>query len=114
MGPGNVVSIRAIYEHADQVFTGFGRRGAPAEQVAKEAAQAALHWLLSGVPVGPHLADQLLIPMALAGGGSFVTTTLDQHTTTNADVVEQMLGVRTTFESIEQDRVLVRVGDEYA
>ena len=110
-GPGNVVSIRAIYEQADEVFSSFGRKGVPAETVAKEAAQSALHWLLSGVPVGPHLADQLLIPMALAGGGSFVTTALDQHTPTNAAVVEQMVGVKTTFETIEQDRVLVRVGD---
>ncbi|MEL7237444.1 MAG: RNA 3'-terminal phosphate cyclase, partial [Planctomycetota bacterium] len=110
-GPGNVVSIRAVYENADEVFTSFGEKGKPAEQVAKEAAQAALHWLLSGVPVGPHLADQLLIPMSLAGGGSFVTSALDQHTPTNAAVIEQVMGVKTRFEEREGDRVLVTVGE---
>jgi RNA 3'-terminal phosphate cyclase (ATP) len=41
--------------------------------------------------VGEHLADQLLIPLALAGGGSFVTTPLSSHATTNMDVVAMFL-----------------------
>jgi RNA 3'-terminal phosphate cyclase (ATP) len=40
-----------------------------------------------------HLADQLLIPMALAGGGEFRTTHISEHTRTNAIVLCQMLGV---------------------
>jgi RNA 3'-terminal phosphate cyclase (ATP) len=34
---------------------------------------------------------QLLIPMALAGGGSFLTTKPTMHTTTNAEVIKRFL-----------------------
>jgi len=43
------------------------------------------------VPVGEHLADQLLIPLALAGAGSFLTTPLSLHATTNIHVIEKFL-----------------------
>ena len=44
--------------------------------------------------MGPYLADQLLIPMALAGGGSFVSTPLSSHSTTNIGVIEKLWEVR--------------------
>jgi RNA 3'-terminal phosphate cyclase len=40
------------------------------------------------VPVGPHLADQLLLPMALGHGGTFRTTGLTPHSQTNMSVIE--------------------------
>ena len=49
--------------------------------------------LLSGAPVGEHLADQLLLPLALAGRGTFVTTRLTRHATTNIDVIRQFVDV---------------------
>jgi RNA 3'-terminal phosphate cyclase (ATP) len=51
-------------------------------------------YLAADVPVGEHLADQLLIPMALAGGGEFRTVPLSSHTTTNAALIERFLPVR--------------------
>ena len=74
VGPGNAVVLAIETEHVTEVFTGFGERGRPAEDVARSAVLAAKTWLESNVPVDEHLADQLLIPMALAGGGSFRTT----------------------------------------
>ena len=53
------------------MITGFGRKGVPAEQVAGGACDEAAAYLAADVPVGTHLADQLLVPMALAGGGVF-------------------------------------------
>ena len=52
-------------------MTGFGEKGISAEKVASDACDEAQAYLAAGVPVGIHLADQLLIPMALAGGGTF-------------------------------------------
>ena len=63
--PGNAVVLAIEAEHVTEVFTGFGERGRPAEEVAKSAVEAAKAWLEAGVPVDEHLADQLLIPMAL-------------------------------------------------
>jgi RNA 3'-terminal phosphate cyclase (ATP) len=80
-------------EHVTGVFTGFGERGRPAEEVATSAVQAAKTWLEAGVPVDEHLADQLLIPLVLAGAGSLRTTKPSLHTTTNAEVIQRFLPV---------------------
>jgi RNA 3'-terminal phosphate cyclase (ATP) len=90
-GPGNVVTVLAISEHVTEVFVGFGRRGVPAEHVAQGVAQSARHYLAADAPVGAHLADQLLLPLALAGRGSFVTLPPTEHTLTNIRVIQQFL-----------------------
>lgn len=92
-GPGNVLTLEIESEHVSEVFTGFGRRGVPAEKVAHEAAAEAKRYLDSGVPVGEHLADQLLLPLALAGGGQFVTLPPSLHLTTNIEIIRQFLDV---------------------
>ncbi len=38
-----------------------------------------------------HLADQLLLPMALATKGAFTTAVLSSHTRTNIGVIEKFL-----------------------
>jgi RNA 3'-terminal phosphate cyclase (ATP) len=58
---------------------------------------------------GPHLADQLLLPFALAGGGSFTTVKPSLHARTGADVVSRFLDVQITFEERDIGGHLVRV-----
>lgn len=93
-GPGNIVTIDVASEHVTEVFTGFGERGVPAEAVATQAVEAARRYLAADVVVGEHLADQLLVPLALARGGTFTTLPLSCHTTTNIQVIQQFLAVR--------------------
>jgi RNA 3'-terminal phosphate cyclase (ATP) len=45
-----------------------------------------------------HLADQLIVPLALAGDGGFRTLPLTRHAETNLDVVQRFLPVRARFE----------------
>ena len=97
-GPGNAVVLVIETQHVTELFTGFGERGRPAEEVAKSAAEAARVWLEAGVPVDEHLADQLLIPMVLARGGSFRTTKPSLHATTNAEVIQRFLPVSIRIE----------------
>jgi RNA 3'-terminal phosphate cyclase (ATP) len=92
-GPGNALVLEFEAEHVTAVFTGFGERGRPAEEVAREAVEAAKIWLEADVPVDEHLADQLLLPMALARRGSFRTTKPSSHTTTNAGIIQRFLPV---------------------
>lgn len=96
-GPGNVVTIAVESEHVTEVFTGFGEKGVRAEVVAERAATEARAYLDAGVPVGEHLADQLLLPMALAGGGSFRTGAPSSHLRTQIELLEQMLGAKTVI-----------------
>jgi RNA 3'-terminal phosphate cyclase (ATP) len=107
-GPGNIVTIEIAHEHVTEVFTGFGQRGVRAEAVAEDSLQQAKRYLAAGVPVGEHLADQLVIPFALAGGGSFVTQPLTAHTTTNIEVVRRFLPVEITSEQTGSDRWTIR------
>jgi RNA 3'-terminal phosphate cyclase (ATP) len=58
---------------------------------ARVAGEAAAY-LAAGVPVGSHLADQLLLPMALGGGGRFRTTKPTGHTRTHAELLRTFLG----------------------
>ena len=98
LGPGNALLLEIEAENVTEIFTSFGERGTSAENVARKAAEAASSWLESGVPVDEHLADQLLIPMALAGGGSFRTTEPSLHSTTNAEIIQRFLAVGIRFE----------------
>lgn len=92
-GPGNVLMVELAYAHLTEVFTGFGERGLPAERVADGVARLARQYRDTPGAVGEHLADQLLLPLALAGQGSFTTTTLSSHLTTNIEVIEKFLAV---------------------
>jgi RNA 3'-terminal phosphate cyclase (ATP) len=110
-GPGNALVLEVEAEHVTGVFTAFGERGRSAEEVAREAVEAAKAWLEAGVPVDEYLADQLLLPMALAGGGSFRTTNPSLHSTTNAAIIQRFLAISIRFEP-ESDLVWrASVGD---
>ncbi len=58
--------IEIASEHVTEVFTGFGELGVRAEAVARSAVDEARAYLAANVPVGQHLADQLLVPLALS------------------------------------------------
>jgi RNA 3'-terminal phosphate cyclase (ATP) len=90
-GPGNALLMELAFENITEVFTGFGERGVLAETVAENVIQEVREYLASGVPVGEHLADQLLIPLALAGSGTFRTGKLSRHTRTNIEVISRFL-----------------------
>ncbi len=99
-GPGNVVTILIESKHITEVFTGFGKRGVSAEKVAGRVAKDVQDYLDADVPVGQHLADQLIIPMALAGGGKFRTLKPTQHTLTNIEVVKHFLDIHISVTQI--------------
>ncbi|MFC1851467.1 RNA 3'-terminal phosphate cyclase [candidate division CSSED10-310 bacterium] len=101
LGPGNVLLVTIKSEHVAEVFTGFGARGVTAEQVARKTATEVLEYVSSEVPVGKHLADQLLVPMALCGGGLFRTFSPTQHTRTNMAVIEQFLDLKIGLKKLD-------------
>src|SRR4029079_11392433 len=94
---GNILMLELASEHITEVFTGFGIRGGQSEAVADEALAQDKRDLAAGVPVGSFLADQLLLPMALAGGGSFSTLPLTRHSQTNIDIIQKFLSIAVDF-----------------
>lgn len=104
VGPGNAIILTIEAEQVTEVVAAIGERGRRAEEVAMSATKAARAWLEADVPVDEYLADQLLIPMALAGGGTFRTTRPSLHTTTNAEVIQHFTAVPI---HIEQENEMV-------
>jgi RNA 3'-terminal phosphate cyclase (ATP) len=109
-GPGNAVIIEVHSEHISEVFTGFGQRGVPAEKVASAAAREARRYLEANVPVGEHLADQLLLPMAVAGAGRFRTLPPTLHTSTNIATLSRFLDTRIGITEAEPGIWEIRAG----
>jgi RNA 3'-terminal phosphate cyclase (ATP) len=87
-GPGNALVLQARFEHICEVVTALGKLGVSSEDVAQQAASELKRYLAHGAPVGEHLADQLLLPMWIAGGGHFVTGRPSTHLETNIDVMQ--------------------------
>jgi RNA 3'-terminal phosphate cyclase (ATP) len=96
-GPGNVVMIQLNCEQINEMFTGFGVIGVRAEQIARKVLREARDYIATNVPVGPHLADQLMLPMSLAAAhgspSEFRTMPLTQHSLTQKTIIEQFLPV---------------------
>jgi RNA 3'-terminal phosphate cyclase (ATP) len=96
-GPGNILMLEARFEHVTEIVSGFGKLGVPAEQLAKRAAGRMNGYMESSAFAGPYLADQLLLPFVLAGGGSFTTVKPSQHAITAIEVIGRFIGRRVTL-----------------
>lgn len=98
-GPGAGIFLFVQDEHARAGFTAYGRKGLPADQVAQLACQDLLAHHETGAPVDPHLADQLLLPMALSPGVSRLSTSaVTPHLLTNIAVVQAFLPIQITVD----------------
>lgn len=103
-GPGAGIFLIAEYENVVAGFSAIGAQGKPSDQVADEACDALIRHHRQGAPVDPHLADQLLLPLALTPGEStFHTSEITQHLLTNAHVIRQFLPVEITIDGAEGD-----------
>ena len=94
-GPGNAMIVELMFENITEVLSGCGRRGVPAERVAADVWTAVEQYLESSAPIGTHLADQLLLPLALAAregqASEFQTRALSDHALTHMQVIGAFL-----------------------
>jgi len=114
-GPGNVVMIELEAENVTEVCTSFGRIGVKAEDVALEALREAEEYLASDVPVGRHLADQIMLPLGVGvyfgtGGGAFRTLSLSAHATTHLEILRHFLELETKVDHDSRGNCLVQIG----
>ena len=107
VAPGAGVFLTAEYEYSRAGFSALGRPGLPAERVAEIATQELLEFHASDAPVDQFLADQLLLPAALASEASqYRVAKITKHLTTNAWAIEQF-GLAKI--AIDEDAQLVSV-----
>jgi RNA 3'-terminal phosphate cyclase (ATP) len=75
-------------------FTSLGVRGLPSEVVGETAARSLVDYVNTDMAVDPYLADQLLLPMALANGVSYLSTSaLTGHALTQVNLLRRWLDV---------------------
>ncbi|MEE9391735.1 MAG: RNA 3'-terminal phosphate cyclase [Planctomycetota bacterium] len=108
-GPGNLVSLEVGDGRIRELVTRHGARGVRAETVAKRALDAVESYLSCPAPVGENLADQMLIPLALAGAGAFRCGMPSLHALTNADVIQQFLSKRFEFSEAGDGTTVISV-----
>ncbi|MFQ5944762.1 MAG: RNA 3'-terminal phosphate cyclase [Anaerolineae bacterium] len=102
MGQGSFVQVLALYAQSAAGFGALGRKGKSAEQVGEEAAEDFLSFHRSGATVDQHLADQLVVPLAMASGPSHLTTErITRHLLTNTGVAQKFLERRLVIEGEE-------------
>lgn len=90
IAPGAGIFLTAEYANTRAGFGALGRIGLPADKVAEIACADLLNFHNTGAPVDVHLADQLLLPAALATPPSqYRVAEISTHLTTNAWVIEQ-------------------------
>jgi RNA 3'-terminal phosphate cyclase (ATP) len=101
-GPGNCAMIRICNGKRTTVFTAFGMRGKPSEEVISEVVSLSKGFLASEAAADRFLADQLLIYMALAKAGSLTTNELSSHLKTNIEVIKKFLPIDFNVEKLKQ------------
>lgn len=91
-GPGNAVWVTLEYERVTAVFSEVVSYDLSRKVVAHRVMNAVRKYLKTGAPVGPHLADQLAVPIiALTGAGTFVKGKDTLHETTNWETIRAFL-----------------------
>lgn len=98
-GPGNALMATLAHEHVTEVFTQFGEKGVSAETVAQRLALEVQVYQGSAGALGPYLADQWALPLALAvwlrqRPAQFTCTELTPHAHTQFQTIERFLPVR--------------------
>lgn len=108
-GAGNAVLVKIHCGNHTMVFSEYGWKGRTAERVAHEVCKRALAFAQSGLSIDRHLADQLVVPMALAGGGSFVTEKLTKHTETCLELLPIFTALRATVNVASSAHVRISI-----
>lgn len=111
-GPGNALMATLVHEHVTELVTAFGEKGVTSEAVARAVAREVQAYQHASGALGPHLADQWILPLALAvvqtkKTAAFTCTEMTEHSSTNTQVIEAFLPVR--FDVTESGPRLWRV-----
>ena len=116
IGEGNTCYAKVTHRidnsenYHNEVFTLLGEKRSSAENIGNRLAGLVKRYLFNtGALTDEYLTDQLLLPLALAGGGTFTARIISQHTKTQAWLIEQFLPVEIKFETLNNDTVLVQV-----
>jgi RNA 3'-terminal phosphate cyclase (ATP) len=90
--PGNLLAHDLTFDQVGYCFTELGRPRVSAEQVAANLWHQVEAYLESGSVLEPCLADQIMLPLLVAGGGRFACARLSLHGETNREIIRLFTG----------------------
>jgi len=92
--PGSSIHLHAHFTNTKLGAGALGKRGLRAEDVGREAGRILREEIDSGATLDLYMTDQILLYLALAGGGVFTTRELTEHAKSCMWLIEQFLPVR--------------------
>lgn len=110
-GVGNALILNVQSSAHTEIVSSYGDKSKSSEFVAQQASTEMKQYLASDAAVGEHIADQLLLPLAFAGG-RFTTNVVSEHFKTNSTIIEQFLPVKFNTEKRNAHCYLVEVKNE--
>lgn len=108
-GQSNLILLTLLCENVTEVLSVFGKKGLKAEHLVQGLLQERDTFLKAEVPVGEFLADQLLLPMTLGKGGSFLTVKPSLHTLTNIEIIQRFMDVSIDVNETDKGQYRVQV-----
>jgi RNA 3'-terminal phosphate cyclase (ATP) len=112
VGKGTMLLLLGEFENSRCCYYGLGEIGKRAEKVADEACDAFFEFLKTDGVIDEHLADQIVLPLALArvvGAGlkpaptsTFITPKITQHLLTNLEVIKKFLPVEVEVTDLKE------------
>lgn len=86
-GPGSFLLLQAVFANGRAAVAAIGEKGVRPEAMGDRVARRLLKFLDGESAVDPYLADQLGVPLALAGGGSLTTSEVTRRLRSVVDVL---------------------------
>lgn len=108
-GSGNYVLLELTRASGTTITSGIARLGLPAEKVARAAVSRMLAFLSSRAAADVFLADQLIVPMALAGGGRVLTEKPTPHLETIMNLASMFTEKKIAAKQFDSKTWLVEV-----
>ena len=89
--PGLCLMVEERFATHSQIFAALGQKMIPLKDVVDDVVKPWRRWRETKAFACPHLADQLLLPLAIAGGGEFTALGWTPHSQTQADLIPRFL-----------------------
>lgn len=119
IGEGNTCYAKVTHETSDmqnhkeyhsEIFTLLGEKRSSAEKIGGRLSGSVKRYLFdTDALIDEYLTDQLLLPLAVAGGGAFSARVISEHSKTQAWLIQQFLSVEIMLKVIDEQKTLVQV-----
>jgi len=106
-GQGNVLALELGYKDYCVHMTSHGKFGKPASRVVRDAIKMINTFQNSAAVIDSRLADQMLLPMALAGGGRLKINAMTNHIETNIRTIEAFIEGRFLVEPVNPGEIFI-------